>query len=189
MRAVTGQPIKFVGVGEKLDQFESFQPQRIAGRILDMGDIVSLVERAACLGEQEENERLTKKMQKGTFDLNDMAKQIESMMKMGGMSSLLGMLPGMGRMKDQLDKAGIDDRILKRQIGIIRSMTQKERKDPNILNGSRRRRIAKGAGSTVQEVNRLIKQFEQTQHMMKKFTKVGEKGLIRTGLKGIFGRK
>lgn len=188
MRAITGRPIKFMGVGEKLDQLELFQPQRIAGRILDMGDIVSLVERAASVVEQDEAERMAKKMQKGTFDLDDMAKQIESMMKMGGMSSLLGMLPGIGRVKDQLDKAGVDDRILKRQIAIIRSMTKKERKDPKILNGSRRKRIAKGSGAEVQEVNRLIKQFEQMQQVMKKFGKMGQKGLMRSGLKGLFGR-
>lgn len=188
MRAVTGCPIKFMGVGEKLDQLELFQPERIAGRILDMGDIVSLVERASTLVDQDEADRMAKKMQKGTFDLNDMAKQIESMMKMGGMSSLLGMLPGIGRVKDQLDKAAIDDSVLRRQIGIIHSMTEKERKNPKLLNGSRRKRIAYGSGMQVQDVNRLIKQFEQMQQMMKKVGKMGQKGLMRSGLKGLLGR-
>lgn len=188
MRAVTGCPIKFMGVGEKLDQLEPFQADRIAGRILDMGDIVSLVERAASVVDQDEAERMAKKMQKGAFDLDDMAKQIESMMKMGGMSGLLGMLPGIGRVKDQLDKAGVDDGMLKRQVAIIRSMTKKERKDSKILNGSRRKRIASGAGVQVQDVNRLIKQYEQTQQMMKKFGKMGQKGLMRNGLKGLLGR-
>lgn len=188
MRSVTGCSIKFMGTGEKLDQLERFQPQRIASRILDMGDIVSLVERAASVVEQGEAERMAKKMQKGHFDLNDMAKQLESMMKMGGMSSLLGMLPGIGKIKDQLDKVGMDDNILKRQIAIIQSMTKKERKDPKLLNGSRRRRIAAGAGMQVQDVNKLIKQFEQMQQVMKKMGKLGQKGLMRTGLKGLFGR-
>lgn len=188
MRAITGRPIKFMGVGEKLDQIEPFQANRVAGRILDMGDIVSLVEKAASVVDQEEAELMAKKIQKGSFDLNDMAKQIESMMKMGGMSSLLGMLPGVGRLKDQLDKANLDDGILKRQVAIIRSMTQKERKNSKILNGSRRKRIASGAGVQVQDVNRLIKQFEQTQQMMKKFGKMGQKGLMRNGLKGLLGR-
>lgn len=188
MRAVTGCPIKFMGVGEKLDQLEVFQPERIAGRILDMGDIVSLVERAASVVDQDEAERMAKKMQKGSFDLNDMAKQIESMMKMGGMSSLLGMLPGVGRIKDQIDKVGMDDSVLKRQIAIIQSMTKKERKDPKMLNGSRRKRIASGSGVQVQDVNKLIKQFEQMQQMMKKMGKMGQKGLMRSGLKGLLGR-
>ncbi|WP_032113236.1 signal recognition particle protein [Candidatus Paracaedibacter symbiosus] len=188
MRAVTGRPIKFMGMGEKLDQLELFQPERIAGRILDMGDIVSLVERAASVVDQDEAERMAKKMQKGTFDLDDMVKQIEGMMKMGGMSGLLGMLPGVSRVKDQLDKAGMDDSILKRQIAIIRSMTKKERKDPKLLNGSRRKRIASGSGVQVQDVNRLIKQFEQMQQMMKKFGKMGQKGMMRNGLKGLLGR-
>lgn len=187
MRAVTGCPIKFMGVGEKLDQLELFQPQRIAGRILDMGDIVSLVERAASVVDQDEAERLAKKMQKGNFDLNDMAQQIQSMMKMGGMSSLLGMLPGVGRMKDQLDKVGLDDHILKRQVAIIQSMTKKERKEPKLLNGSRRKRIASGAGVQVQDVNKLIKQYEQMHQMMKKMGKLGQKGFMRSGLKGLFG--
>lgn len=187
MRAVTGCPIKFMGVGEKLEQLELFQPERIAGRILDMGDIVSLVERAASVVDQDEAERMAKKMQKGNFDLNDMAQQIQSMMKMGGMSSLLGMLPGVGRMKEQLDKSGLDDHLLKRQIAIIQSMTKKERKDPKLLNGSRRKRIAGGAGVQVQDVNKLIKQFEQMHQMMKKMGKLGQKGLMRSGLKGLLG--
>lgn len=188
MRSVTGCPIKFMGMGEKLDQLEPFHPERIASRILDMGDIVSLVERASEIVDQEEAERLAKKMQKGTFDLNDMEKQLESMIKMGGFGGIMSMLPGVGKIKDKMDEMGVDDTILKRQIAIIRSMTKKERRDPKILNGSRRKRIAAGSGTQVQDVNRLLKQFEQMQSMMKRLGKLGKSGLMRGGLKGLFGR-
>jgi signal recognition particle subunit SRP54 len=188
MRSVTGCPIKFMGMGEKLDQFEPFQSERIAGRILDMGDIVSLVEKAAEVVDQQEAEKLALKMQKGGFDLNDMAKQLEQMLKMGGLGGILNMLPGVGRIKDKLGEAGLDDQVIRRQIAIIRSMTKGERRQAKILNGSRRRRIAQGSGVSVPEVNRLLKQFEQMQTVMKKVGKMGKKGLMRSGLKGLFGR-
>jgi signal recognition particle subunit SRP54 len=188
MRSVTGCPIKFMGMGENLDQLEPFHPERIASRILDMGDIVSLVERASELVDQDEAERLAKKMQKGSFDLNDMEKQLESMLKMGGFGGIMTMLPGVGKIKDKMDEMGVDDSIIKRQIAIIRSMTKKERRDHKILNGSRRKRIAAGSGTQVQDVNRLIKQFEQMQGMMKRLGKMGKTGLMRGGLKGLFGR-
>lgn len=192
MRTVTGCPIKFMGMGEKLDQFEAFQPDRIAGRILDMGDVISLVEKAAENISEDEMAKMTAKMQKGNFDLNDMAAQLEQMMKMGGMSSLMGMIPGMGRMKDKINEAGLNDGMLKRQVAIIYSMTKKERRNPTLLNASRKRRVAAGCGQTPADINRLLKQFEQMQKMMKQMQKMGKKGVMRQGLKngikGLFGR-
>ena len=182
MRAVTGQPIKFVGVGEKLDALEAFHPERIAGRILDMGDVVGLVEKAAETVDREEAEKLALKMQKGSFDLDDLAGQLKQLRKMGGMSSLMGMLPGIGKIKKQIDEARLDERVLKRQEAIISSMTRRERKNPKLLNGSRRRRIATGSGTTVPEVNRLLKQYQDMADMMKKVAKLGKKGLMRGGL-------
>ena len=182
MRHVTGRPIKFLGMGEKVDQLEIFDPHRIASRILDMGDIVALVERAAALSESEDQEKLAKKLEKGHFDLNDMAKQLEGMQKMGGLSSMLGFLPGIGKIKDKLEGAGLDDSLVRRQLAVIRSMTKKERRNPTILNGSRRKRIALGSGVQVMEVNRLLKQFEQMQKMFKSMGKMGQKGFMRQGL-------
>jgi signal recognition particle subunit SRP54 len=182
MRHVTGCPIKFLGMGERVDQLEIFDPHRVASRILDMGDIVALVERAAALSETQDQEKLAKKLEKGHFDLNDMAKQLEGMQKMGGLSSMLGFLPGIGKIKDKLDGAGLDDNLVRRQLGIIRSMTKQERRAPNILNGSRRKRIALGSGVQVMEVNRLLKQFEQMQTMFKRMGKMGQKGFMRQGL-------
>lgn len=187
MRSITGCPIKFLGVGEKTDQLELFQPDRIAGRILDMGDVVGLVEKAAEVIDQKEAEKMASKMQKGTFDLNDMASQIEQMMKMGGMNSMLSLLPGIGKMKEKIAASGMDDALFKRQIAIIHSMTKQERRNHKILNGSRRRRIAAGCGQTPADVNRLLKQFEQMQAVMKKVSKMGKGGMIRQGLKGLFG--
>lgn len=188
MRAVTGCPVKFMGTGEKVDQLEIFQPERIAGRILDMGDIVSLVERAAEVVDQEDAEKLAKKMQKGHFDLDDMAKHLEQMLKMGGLSGLMNFLPGVGKIKDKIQEAGLDDRLIRRQIAIVRSMTKKERKDYRLLNASRKRRVAAGCGLEVSDVNRLLKQFQQMQTVMKQMGKMGEKGLMRGGLRGLFGR-
>ncbi len=185
MRAITGRPIKFVGVGEKLDALEAFQPDRIAGRILGMGDIVGLVEKAAETVEQEEAEKLAAKIQKGSFDLDDLASQLKQLRKMGGMSSLIGMLPGIGKIKKQIDEANIDEKLLKRQEAIISSMTAKERRNPKVLNGSRRRRIAAGSGTTVPEVNRLLKQYQDMSDMMRKAQKLGKKGLMRHGLPGL----
>ncbi|MCP5366186.1 MAG: signal recognition particle protein [Hyphomicrobiales bacterium] len=179
MKAVTGRPIKLMGVGEKLDALEAFQPDRVAGRILGMGDVVGLVEKAAELVEQEDAERLAKKMMKGEFTLEDMNDQLGQIRKMGDLDGLLGMLPGVGKIKSQMAEANLDNRMVGRQQAIIQSMTPKERRNPKLLNGSRRRRIAAGSGTTVQEVNRLLKQFQQMSKMMKKMGKVGKKGLLR----------
>ncbi|MBE9606322.1 signal recognition particle protein [Acetobacteraceae bacterium H6797] len=193
MRAVTGAPIKLLGAGEKLDALEDFHPERIAGRILGMGDIVSLVEKAAETIDKEEAEKLAAKMQKGTFDLEDYASQLKQIGKMGSLSGILGMLPGVGKMKAQLENANIDNAILKRQAAIISSMTPKERRHPEILKASRKRRIAAGAGVQVNDVNRLLKQFDDMSAMMKRMNKLGQKGLMRGGLSnlipGLGGRK
>ena len=176
MRAITGAPIKLLGTGEKIDALEDFHPRRIAGRILGQGDVVSLVEKAAETIDQEKAEALAKKMQRGQFDLDDLAEQLRQMRRMGGMQGILGMLPGIGRMKDQLATAGLDDKMLKRQEAIILSMTKQERRDPDVLNGSRRKRIAKGSGVEVSEVNKLLKMHRQMSDVMKKMGK--GKGLM-----------
>src|SRR3954467_5644874 len=152
MRAVTGAPIKLLGAGEKIDALEDFHPDRIAGRILGMGDIVSLVERAAETIDRDEAEKLAAKMQKGKFDLEDYASQLRQIGKMGSLSGILGMLPGVGKIKAQLDDANLDTAILKRKAGIISSMTRKERRAPDIIKASRKKRIASGSGTSVQEV-------------------------------------
>ena len=185
MRAVTGCPIKLIGVGEKLDAIEPFHPERIASRILGMGDVVSLVERAQETIEQDEAERLVRKAKKGGFDLNDLSKQIQQVRKMGGMEGLLGMLPGVGKVKRQLAEANVDIKMLDRQQAIIDSMTPAERSNPKLLNSSRKRRIAGGSGTTVQDINRLLKQVKQMNVMMKRAGKLGEKGLMRAGMPGI----
>ena len=185
MRAVTGQPIKYVGVGEKLDAIEPFHAERVAGRILGMGDVVGLVEKAAETVDREEAEKLARKMQKGSFDLDDLAQQLKQLRKMGGMSSLMGMLPGIGKIKKQIDAANLDENLLKRQEAIISSMTLKERRNPKLLNGSRRRRIASGSGTTVPDVNRLLKQYQDMADVMKKMSKLGKKGLMRGGFPGM----
>jgi len=189
MRQVTGKPIKLLGMGEKLDALEGFHPDRVAGRILGMGDVVSLVEKAAESIDQEEAEKLARKMEQGKgFDLDDMAAQLRQIRKMGGMSGLLGMLPGVGKIKDQLKDKKIDDKALKRQEAIISSMTKKERKTPEIIKASRRKRIAAGSGTTVQEVNRLLKQFDDMRAMMKQVQKLGKKGIARHGLQSLLPR-
>ncbi len=185
MRAVTGCPIKLIGVGEKLDAIEPFHPDRIASRILDMGDVVSLVERAQETIEREEAERLARKARKGGFDLDDLSKQIDQVRKMGGMEGLLGMLPGVGKVKRQLAEANIDVKMLERQQAIISSMTPTERRNPKLLNSSRKRRIAGGSGTTVQDVNRVLKQVKQMNIVMKRANKLGEKGLMRHGIPGL----
>lgn len=185
MRAVTGQPIKLIGIGEKLDALEGFHPDRIAGRILGMGDVVSLVERAAETIDQEDAEKLAAKVQKGTFDLEDMASQLRQMRKMGGLSGLMGLLPGVGKMKAQLKDAKLDDGLLKKQEAIISSMTMAERRNAKIIHASRKRRIAAGSGVTVQDVNRLLKQYQQMTDMMKRVRKMGKKGMMRGGMGGM----
>ena len=168
MRHVTGCPIKLAGVGEKQDALEDFDPARLAGRILDMGDVVALVEKAAEAIEVEEAERLAKRMAKGQFDMNDFLAQIRQLQKMGGFGGLMGMLPGIAKMQKQIAAAGIDDGMIKRQEAIILSMTKKERISVGLLNASRRKRIAAGSGTSVQEVNRLVKQYQDMARMMKK---------------------
>jgi signal recognition particle subunit SRP54 len=185
MRAVTGKPIKLLGVGEKLDALETFHPDRIAGRILGMGDVVSLVEKAAETIDQEEAAKLAAKLEKGNFDLDDLASQLKQLRKMGGMSGMLGMLPGIGKIKKQISEANIDDKVIKRQEAIISSMTKTERKNPKVLNASRRRRIAEGSGTSVQDVNKLLKQHQDMATMMKKVQKLGKKGFMRQGLAGL----
>jgi signal recognition particle subunit SRP54 len=179
IKAVTGQPIKLLGTGEKIDALEVFHPDRIASRILGMGDVVSLVEKAQETVAEEEAEELARKVQKGQFDLDDMAKQLRQVRKMGGMGGILGMLPGVGKVKSQLKNANVDDKSLARQEAIILSMTPAERKNPKLFNGSRRRRIASGAGTTVQEVNRVLKQFQEMSRAMKRMSKLGNKGTMR----------
>lgn len=186
MRAVTGCPIKLLGVGEKLDELEDFHADRIAGRILGMGDIVSLVEMARANVEEEEAEALAKKMQKGQFDLEDMRKQLVQMRNMGGMDGLMGMLPGMGKLKDQVKKANIDEKMLKRQEAIIQSMTPKEKSNPKVIHANRKKRIANGSGTTVQDVNKVLKQYQQMSKMMKQVSKMGKKGMMRS-LGGLMG--
>ena len=188
MRAVTGRPIKFVGVGEKLDALEPFHADRIASRILGMGDVVGLVERAAETVERDEIERLAAKIEKGKFDFDDFAQQLRQIRKMGGMSGLMGMLPGVQKIKSQLANARIDDKIIGRQEAIILSMTQSERKRPDIIKASRKRRIAAGSGTTVPEVNKLLKQFADISRMMKQVNKLGQKGLLRHGLQSLLPR-
>lgn len=182
MRQVTGAPIKFAGVGEKIDALEEFHPERVAGRILGMGDIVGLVERAAETIDQDEAERLTKKMLKGSFTLEDYAGQLRQIGKMGSLSSIVGMLPGMAHLKQKIEDANIDQTVFKRQQAIISSMTVGERRQPDIIKASRKKRIAAGSGTTVAEVNRLLKQFDDMSTMMKRMGKLGQKGLMRGGL-------
>lgn len=179
MRAVTGKPIKMLGVGEKLDAVEPFHPDRVAGRILGMGDIVSLVEKAAEQVDQDNAEAMAKKLMKGQFTLEDMKGQLEQVTKMGGLGGIMGMLPGVAKVKDQLAAAGMDDSLVKRQIAIIQSMTPQERREVKVLNGSRKRRIAMGSGTSVPEVNRLLKQHKQMQEMTAKLRKGGKKGMMR----------
>jgi signal recognition particle subunit SRP54 len=185
MRAITGKPIVYIGVGEKIDALEPFHPERIAGRILGMGDVVSLVEKAAETADQEEAEKLARKLEKGNFDLDDLAGQLRQLRRMGGMSSMLGMLPGIGKIKRQIDAANIDETVIKRQEAIIGSMTKAERRNPNLLNGARRRRIAAGSGTTVPDVNRLMKQYQDMSGMMKRMKKLGQKGMMRHGLSAL----
>ncbi len=173
MRAVTGAPIKLLGTGEKLDALEDFHPRRIAGRILGQGDVVSLVERAAETLDQEKAEKIAAKMQRGVFDLDDLGEQLRQMRRMGGMQGILAMLPGIAKVKDQLNSAGLDEKLLKRQEAIILSMTKEERKKPDVINGSRRKRIAMGSGVEVSDVNKLLKMHRQMADMMKKMSKGG----------------
>ncbi|MCL2505433.1 MAG: signal recognition particle protein [Alphaproteobacteria bacterium] len=180
MRAVIGKPIKFIGVGEKADALEIYHPDRLANRILGMGDVVSLVEKAAAAIDMEEAESMAKKMFSGdSFNFDDFEKQLEQMKKMGGLSGIMNFLPGVGKIKEQLKDAKIDDSVINRQQAIIRSMTKAERRNPDLLQASRKRRIANGSGVNVSDVNRLIKQFLEMQRVMKQFKKLGKTGMLR----------
>lgn len=188
MRQVTGQPIKFMGLGEKLDAFEPFHPERIAGRILDKGDVVALVERAQEVLNEKDAEDAAKRMMAGAFDMNDMLKHMQQIKKMGGVGSMLGLMPGMGKIKDMMQGREIDESVFARQEAIILAMTKKERTQPGLLNASRRRRIAAGSGTSVQDVNRLVKQHQQMETMMKQMKKLGAKGMMNPmKLKQMFG--
>ena len=167
MRSVTGKPIKLLGVGEKMDAIEDFHPARLADRILGMGDIVSLVEKAAQNIDMAQAAKMAEKMRKGVFDLNDLSEQLSQIEKLGGMGGIMGMLPGVAKMKDQLNSANLDDKFVKRQRAIISSMTPQERRNPDLLKASRKKRIAAGSGVTVEYVNRLLKQHRQMADMMK----------------------
>lgn len=179
MKEVTGCPIKFIGVGERPNEFEPFHPERIATRILGMGDVVSLVEKAVETADEEEALKMAKKMKKGQFDYNDLFKQMDQIKKMGGMGGIMSMLPGMGKLQAKMDEAGVDESIVTKQQAIIQSMTKKEREKPELMNASRKKRIAAGSGTEVQDVNRLIKQHKQMQVMMKKMGKMNKKDLMR----------
>jgi len=185
MRSVTGKPIKLIGVGEKLDALEVFHPERIASRILGMGDVVGLVEKVSESMDLEEAEQLAAKMRKGGFNFDDLAGQLRQMRKMGGMEGILAMLPGVSAAKKQMAQANLDARLLIRQEAIIGSMTKAERLNAKLLKGSRKRRIADGSGTTVQDVNRVLKQFKQISLMMKRAGKLGKKGMLRGSMKGI----
>ena len=185
MRAVTGQPIRFVGVGEKVDALETFEPERIAGRILGMGDIVALVEKAQETIEAQQAEKMMKRFQKGQFNMNDLKLQLEQMMKMGGMESIMGMMPGAAKMAKQASEAGMDDKVFKRQIALINSMTKKERANPQILQASRKKRVATGSGMEVSELNKLLKMHRQMSDVMKK---MGRGGMLKQAMRGMFGK-
>ena len=177
IKSITGAPIKFIGTGEKIDQLESFHPERIANRILGMGDIVSLVEKASENINKKEMEYLAKKMSKGKFDLEDFASQLKQMGKMGGISGIMSMLPGISKAQKLMAENKISDDVINHQIAIISSMTKKERADPDIIKASRKIRISNGSGTRVQDVNKLLKQFFQSQKMMKKMKSMGKGGM------------
>jgi signal recognition particle subunit SRP54 len=190
MRAVTGQPIKFVGTGEKLDAIEAFHADRIAGRILGMGDIIALVEKAAATIDAEKAARVAEKMRRGAFDLADLREQLTQMQNLGGMSGLMTMLPGMGKIKNQLAERNLDEKVLKRQMAIIDSMTPAERRNPDILKASRKRRIAAGSGTKPEDINRLLKMHRTMADVMKAMgTKRGPMAGIANmlGLGGLAG--
>ncbi|MBC7160024.1 MAG: signal recognition particle protein [Porphyrobacter sp.] len=184
MRAVTGKPIKFAGTGEKLDAIEPFHPGRVAGRILGMGDVVSLVERAAQAIEKEDADRLAERMMQGKFDMNDLRSQLSQMQKMGGLGLLAGMMPGMKKAKQAMAASGMDDKVLVHMDAIIGSMTAGERARPELLNARRKKRVAAGSGTSVQDVNKLLKMHQEMGRAMKQIRKMG--GL--KGLGALFGK-
>ena len=180
MRAVTGKPIKFAGTGEKLDAIEPFHPGRVAGRILGMGDIVSIVEKAAQVIDREEADKQAERLLKGQFDMNDLRTQLRQMQSMGGLGMLAGLMPGMKKAKQAMAASGVDDKVLLHMDAIIGSMTPKERKRPELMNAKRKKRVAAGSGTQVQDVNKLLKQFMEMSKMMKRVNKLGDKGLARS---------
>ncbi|MBP3268459.1 MAG: signal recognition particle protein, partial [Ruminococcus sp.] len=182
--AVTGKPIKFVGMGEKLDDFEQFHPERMASRILGMGDVLTLIEKAENVISQKDAEKLTQKFKENKFDMDDLLDQMKQIKKMGSMKSIIGMLPGVG---DKIKDADIDESQLGRVEAIITSMTKAERAKPSIINPSRKKRIAAGSGTKVEDVNRLLKQFDQMQSIMKKFTGKNSKMSLRKARKQLAG--
>ncbi|MBV1704303.1 MAG: signal recognition particle protein [Hyphomicrobiales bacterium] len=183
MRAVTGKPIKLIGVGEKMDALEGFHPGRIADRILGMGDVVSLVEKAAANIDAEKAAKAVEKMRRGKFDLDDLSDQLAQIERLGGLGGIIGMLPGVAKMKDQIAAAGVDDKMVRRQRAIISSMTPKERRDPDVLKASRKKRVAAGAGVKVEDVNKLLKQHRQMADVMKAMG-----GAKRGGMMGKLGQ-
>ena len=188
MRAVTGKPIRFVGLGEKMDALETFDAERVAGRILGMGDIVALVEKAQQVLEVEQAERMMKRFQKGLFNMNDLRGQLEQMQKMGGMQSVMSMMPGMAKMAKQAEAAGFDDKVVRHQLALISSMTKKERANPDLLQASRKKRIAAGAGLEVSELNKLLKMQKQMADTMKKLGKMGKGGMMKQAMRAMTGK-
>ncbi len=188
MRATTGKPIRFVGLGEKMDALETFEADRVAGRILGMGDIVALVEKAQETFEAEQAERIMRRFQKGLFNMNDLKGQLEQMQKMGGMQSVMGMMPGMGKAAKQMEEAGFSDKVILHQIALIQSMTRKERANPDLLAASRKKRVANGAGLDVSDLNKLLKQHRQMADMMKKLGQQGKGGMLKQ-MMGMMGGK
>lgn len=184
LRAITGKPLKFLGTGEKPEEFELFHPDRIATRILGMGDVVTLVEKAMESVDQAEAERLARQMEKGAFDLNALETQLLHMTKMGGLSGMMTMIPGIHKIQGKMAEAGVNDTLIQRQIAIIRSMTPRERKESTLIKGSRKRRIAAGSGTSVQDVNKLLKQFRDMSDMMKRMNKLGKRGFLRHAYPG-----
>ncbi len=178
MKMVANVPIKFLGTGEKIDEFEEFHPDRLAGRILGQGDVVSLVEKAIEKVDKDEAEKMAQKMMKGHFDLEDMLSQLRQVQKLGSLGGIIGMIPGLSKFKSQIEQAGVGDNLIKKQEAVILSMTSQERKNPDIIKASRKKRIAAGAGVEVHEVNKLLKSYEQMSTMMKRMGKMG-------GMKGL----
>ena len=192
MRAVTGLPIKYLGAGEKVDALDVFDARRVAGRILGQGDIVALVEKAAGELDQAKAEKMARKLAKGQFDLDDLAGQLNQMKKMGGLQGIMGLLPGVAKLKNQMAENNVSDKLIDRQLAVISSMTKPERKKPDLLNASRKKRVAKGAGVEVQDINRLLKQHRQMADMVKSLSKGGGKNLQKMasmmgGLPGMGG--
>lgn len=186
VRYITGKPIKFLSTGEKPESFEEFDAKRIASRILDMGDVVSFVEKAASVIDQKEAEKTAAKLKKGQFDLNDYISQIQMIKKMGGVGSMMSFLPGMSKLSGQMGDISAGDKTLMKQVAIVSSMTKKERKDPDILNASRKKRVAEGSGTSVQQVNTLLKQFKNISTVMKKVSRMDPKALMRSGISKLF---